>query len=362
MITDRLRTSRRGVIAAVAAFGLAPRATWADVGSPAYLAAAGLKDGSFVLLGLGEDGAERFRVPLPARGHAAAARPRLAEAVAFARRPGRYALVLDCAEGQVAAELTPPAGRFFQGHGAFTADGTVLFTTETAEEGRGVLGVWDARAGYQRIGEVSTGGVGPHEIVRMPDGTRFAVANGGIATDQDSRTPLNLATMQPSLAFVDAATGGLIEVIDNPPELRLNSIRHIAVAQDGTIAAALQWEGDELELPPLLGVYRPGAPALEFLAADDPLQLRTRNYAGSVAIAPDASSAAITAPRGGLMLVFDLATGAATSVVSPDLCGVATAGARFVCTTGEGLFLDPTEGGRRVFAGLAFDNHIVRLT
>lgn len=361
MVSGGLRTSRRGVIAAVAAFGLAPRATWADVGSPAYLAAAGLKDGSFVLLGLGEDGAERFRVPLPARGHAAAARPRLAEAVAFARRPGRYALVLDCADGRVVAELAPPAGRAFQGHGAFTADGTALFTTETAEEGRGLLGVWDARAGYRRIGEVPTGGVGPHEIVRMPDGGRFAVANGGIATDQDSRTPLNLATMRPSLAYVDAATGSLVEVIENPPELRLNSIRHIAVARDGTLAAALQWEGDDLAAPPLLGVHRPGAPALAFLAAEEPLQARTRNYAGSVAIAPDASAAAITAPRGGLMLVFDLATGAATPVASPDLCGVAAAGGRFVCTTGEGLFLDPVGGGRRAFDGLAFDNHIVRL-
>ncbi|MBP7001305.1 DUF1513 domain-containing protein [Amaricoccus sp.] len=357
-----MRTSRRGLLAAFAAVGLAPRATWADVGSPAYLAAAGLPDGRFVLLGLGEDGAERFRIDLPARGHAAAARPRLAEAVAFGRRPGRYALVLDCADGRVVAELSAPAGRAFQGHGAFSRDGATLFTTETAEEGRGLLGVWDAASGYARIGEVSSGGIGPHEILLTRDGARLAVANGGIATDTDVRSPLNLATMHANLSYLDVATGRVLETLETPDELRLNSIRHIAIARDGTLAAALQWEGDELMNPPLLAVHRPGAAALEFLSAAPETQRRTRNYAGSAAISDDARQAAITCPRGGMMLVFDLATGAATELDSPDLCGVAAAQGRFVCTTGEGLFLDAAvAGGRRAFSGLAFDNHIVRL-
>lgn len=357
-----MQTSRRGLLAAVAAFGLAPRATWADVGSPAWLAAAGLPDGRFVLLGLGEDGAERFRVPLPARGHAAAARPRLAEAVAFGRRPGRYALVLDCAGGRVVAELSAPAGRAFQGHGAFSRDGATLFTTETAEEGRGLLGVWDAAAGYARIGEVSSGGIGPHEILLAPDGRRLAVANGGIATDTDVRSPLNLATMRANLSYLDVGTGRVLETLGTPDEFRLSSIRHIAIARDGTLAAALQWEGDELATPPLLAVHRPGAMAFEFLAAEPATQRRTRNYAGSAAISDDARQAAITCPRGGMMLVFDLATGTASELASPDLCGVAAAQGRFVCTTGEGLFLDAAvPGGRRAFPGLAFDNHIVRL-
>lgn len=315
-----------------------------------------------MLLGLAEDGTERFRVPLPARGHAAAARPRLAEAVAFGRRPGRYALVLDCAEGRVVAELAAPAGRAFQGHGAFSPDGATLFTTETAEEGRGLLGVWDAVAGYKRIGEVSSGGIGPHEILLTPDGRRLAVANGGIATDTDVRSPLNLATMHANLSWLDVGSGEVVETIETPDELRLNSIRHIAIARDGTLAAALQWEGDELMTPPLLAVHRPGAAALEFHSAEPGLQRRARNYAGSAAISDDAAQAAITCPRGGMMLVFDLATGEATELDSPDLCGVAAARGRFVCTTGEGVFIDPASaGGRRSFAGLAFDNHIVRL-
>jgi hypothetical protein len=206
METD-MRTSRRRFLSGAAALGLAPSVGWAAAGSPAYLAAAGLADGSFALLGLAKDGTELFRLPLPARGHAAAAHPERPEAVAFARRPGRFALVIDCAAGRVAAELAPPPGRAFQGHGAFSADGRTLFNTETAAEGLGLVGIWDAAAGYRRIGETPSGGVGPHEIVLAPDGSRLAVANGGIATDSDSRTPLNLATMRSNIAWLDAGTG-----------------------------------------------------------------------------------------------------------------------------------------------------------
>jgi hypothetical protein len=45
-----------------------------------------------------------------------------------------------------------------------------------------VLGVRDATDGYRQIGELASFGVGPHELVLMPDGATLAVANGGIRT------------------------------------------------------------------------------------------------------------------------------------------------------------------------------------
>lgn len=353
-----MRTSRRRFLGGAAALGLAPTVGWAAAGSPAYLAAAGLADGRFALLGLAKDGAEVFRLPLPARGHAAAAHPERPEAVAFARRPGRYALVIDCAAGRVTVELAPPPGRAFQGHGAFSADGRTLFTTETVAEGRGLIGIWDAAAGYRRIGETPSGGVGPHEILLTPDGARLAVANGGIATESGSRTPLNLATMRPNLAWLDASSGALTTRIETPEALRLNSLRHLAVGSDGTLATALQWEGAAIDAPPLLALHRPGADALEFRAAPPELQRRTRNYAGSVAISRDGGSVALTAPRGGLMLVFDVAGGAVQEIRSPDLCGVACSGDGFAFTTGAGTF-GRDNAFAVVHAGVAFDNHLV---
>ena len=138
---------RRHFLAATAATVLAAP-SWASLGSPAYLAAAAQPDNSTWLVGLGIDGAVRFAHPVPGRGHAAATHPHRAEAVAFARRPGTFALVLDCATGAVLARLAAPEGRHFYGHGAFTADGRILLTTENAyEDGDGRIGVWDAANG-----------------------------------------------------------------------------------------------------------------------------------------------------------------------------------------------------------------------
>jgi hypothetical protein len=286
--------------------------------------------------------------------------------VAFARRPGTFALVIDCAEGEVVARLGTPEGRHFYGHGSFTADGGLLFTTENAiEEGTGRLGVWDARDGYRRIGEVETGGTGPHEVRLMPDGRRLAVANGGIETDPSSgRAELNLATMESGLAYVDAGSGALLEVLSLEPDLRLNSLRHIAAGRDGTLAVAMQWQGSELEHPPLLALHRPGAAALELVAAPSEVQRLARNYAGSVAVSDDGRLAAFTAPRGGVMLVFDILSGAEVEVVpSADICGVAAGASGFACSTGAGLFLRHAGGdaGTVKLDGLAFDNHLVRI-
>ena len=100
-------TTRRRVLAGLLASGLVPAASWADAGSPAYLAAARRGDGRYILVGLTAEGLPLFDLPLPARGHAAAAHPKRPEAVAFARRPGRFARVLDCSTGELLARLKP---------------------------------------------------------------------------------------------------------------------------------------------------------------------------------------------------------------------------------------------------------------
>jgi hypothetical protein len=64
-----------------------------------------------------------FQIPLPGRGHAAAIHPQKPQAVAFARRPGTFAVVTNCVTGQPSARLSAPAGRHFYGHGAFSRDG-----------------------------------------------------------------------------------------------------------------------------------------------------------------------------------------------------------------------------------------------
>ena len=101
-------TTRRGFMASFLAATALPNLSWADAGSPAYLAAAKLPEGTFALHGLTPGGTTVFSIPLPARGHAATAHPKRPEAVAFARRPGVYAIILECANGVVLTHLAPP--------------------------------------------------------------------------------------------------------------------------------------------------------------------------------------------------------------------------------------------------------------
>jgi uncharacterized protein len=345
---------RRTFLATFAA-ALTPRLTWADVGAPAFLAA-GKRGEAFFLLGLTTTGTSLFQIALPGRGHAAAAHPRLAEAVAFARRPGTFALVIDCATGQTRHRLTPPEGMQFNGHGAYSADGALLMTSEVvAETSEGRIGLWDT-ARYTRLTDWPSHGIGPHEIKRLPDG-RLAVANGGIQTDPVDRTKLNIPDMAPNLTLL-AEDGTLLDQIDLP-DLHQNSIRHLALQGD-TIAFAMQWEGDPSEPVPQLGLWTPGsAPTL--CTPPEAQAFTLQGYAGS--IAATYNRILITSPKGGALMLFDAGGTHLATHHRPDLCGAATGAAGFTVTDGGGAVWSANDQGLTPLSTdeTQWDNHLVAL-
>lgn len=358
--------ARRAVVAGLLATGLAPKATWADSGDPTYLTAALRPDGAYTLCGLDSAGQIVFEVVLPARGHAAATHPLRPEAVAFARRPGTFAVVIECSTGADVARITAPVGRHFYGHGAFSADGSLLFTTENDfDAARGVIGVWDARQGYTRVHEFASGGIGPHDILRLPGIDTLVVANGGIETHPDSgRAKLNLPTMRPNLTYM-TFEGAVLEQVELDATHRLNSVRHLDVAPDETVAFAMQWQGDPQEAPALLGLHRRGGP-VSLLAAGPHDHGQLQGYAGSVSFSGDCRSVGITSPRGGVVQIFDALGGAFQhALVAPDVCGLSRLNGRgFFFTTGEGhVACSDGQPRPRVLArhGRAFDNHLVRV-
>jgi hypothetical protein len=346
----RRRALLRSSLAAGAATLTAP--TWAALARPALLAAAREGTDAYALFGLTETGAIAFRVPLPARGHAAAAHHARAEAVAFARRPGAFALVLDCASGTVLHRLDAPAGRHFYGHGAYLDGGRVLATTENAfETGEGRIGFWEATSGYRRMDEAPSGGIGPHEVVRLP-GDVLAIANGGIRTHPDTgRDKLNLDTMRPNLAYM--RDGAILETVElNDSRL---SIRHLAARADGTVAMGLQSQHPDTARPvPLFATHRRGE-APQAHGADHATAFA--GYVGSVAWSGDGARLALTGPRGGRAAIWD---GAGIALLHrPDICGAAPLGPGLAFTDGLGGVL--IDGGATKHP-VAWDNHLVALT
>lgn len=352
-------TTRRGFLAGLLAVS-APVTGWAAAGSPDFLAAAQDPDGTQALYGFRADGTLAFRIPLPARGHAGAAHPSDPVAVFFARRPGTFALALDCRDGSVTARLTPPEGRQFNGHGLFFDGGTRLATSEqVAETSEGVIGFWDT-SDWTRLGEAPSGGIGPHEVRLMPDGGHIVVANGGIATDPTDRTKLNIAAMAPNLSLLTTA-GAMVEQVALEPALHQLSIRHLAVRPDGMVAFAMQWEGPPEQVVPLLGLWHGGAPVLAQAPAAEAALMN--GYAGSVALAGDGQSVAITSPRGGRVQRFGVDGSFLDAFARADICGAAPLGTALLTSDGGGALIAVEGGVPRLIARhqTAWDNHIVSL-
>lgn len=353
-------TSRRHFLGYLAAASVAPVRGWASVGAPAYLAAGLFPDGAYKLAGLDSQGQILFTLPLPARGHAAAAHPFKAQAVAFARRPGTFALVIDCATGALIKQLEAPAGRHFYGHGAFSPDGSRFYTTENNyDAAEGVIGVWDA-ARFIRVGEFSSGGIGPHEMCLMPDGKALVIANGGIETHPETgRIKLNLPVMQPNLTYTDLS-GTVLEQVELPPALHKNSIRHLAVHSDGMVGFAMQWQGSLTQHAPLLGLHRLGESS-RLLAAPAREQNTLKGYAGSIAFSGDGRSVAITCPRGNALHRFDVKSGTLTGMYAlEDVCGLSAGPDGLVFSTGTGRFGRLHETASiTTHADCQWDNHLV---
>jgi hypothetical protein len=258
-----------------------------------------------------EQGELIARVPLSARAHGAASHRHSHRACIFARRPGMYLNTFDLRLPSMHKTTIPVSGRHFYGHGAYSEDGDFLYATENDfESARGVLGIYDATKGYQRIGELDTAGIGPHEVVRVPGSSLLVIANGGIQTHPDNgREKLNIDTMEPSLTIIDTRTGKIVGHHLLHDELHQVSIRHLACSDDGVVWFAGQYEGDSPSTQGLAGSvdiaqsvrsFDAGQSHKGLVLIDLPatMQSQISHYLSSVAII--GAHAVFTASKGGL--------------------------------------------------------------
>jgi hypothetical protein len=351
---------RRGFLkAAGIAFtaALSPRALMALERTDAvYAAGFQAPEGSFGIATISERGEIIDRVALPARAHGMAYSVVTNRAVAFARRPGTFAMVLD-PDGQAEpVVITSPEGRHFYGHGHFSPNGALLYASENDFDGnRGMIGIYDARDKFRRIGEFDAHGIGTHDMTVSDDGTLLVIANGGIETHPDfGRTKLNLDHMEPSLVLLDARTGALVQRHGLPPALRQLSTRHLDIGADGRIWFACQWEGARNALPPLAGWLSQGED-ISFVSLPEETTIRLGNYVGAIAVNRHEGIVGITSPVGGAAITLDAKTGAVLKEeFVRDAAGVAPAARGIAVSSYDGRF---NETRSRV----AWDQHIVRL-
>ena len=310
------------------------------------------------------------KLPAPFRGHAVAVNPaRPARALLFPRRPGFQALEFDLRAGRPSGGYRLDSDRQAYGHGQYSADGRLLFCCEgVISTGRGLVVVRDART-FAVLAEWDSGGIGPHELRGLPDGHTLAVANGGLLTRPASaRRVLNLDSMRSNLSYLDAGSGRLVETVEGAHPRA--SIRHLDVADDGSVALAMQYQRVPEDAPgpvPLAARHRRGGP-IEALRAPAVAETALRDYLGGVRIHRASGRAAFTSPRGHVALFWDLAGGEFLGYQPlHGVCGVTVdaMGKAFVLSNplGELRFIDSESlredrARRRVDRSLRWDNHM----
>ncbi len=310
---------------------------WPQGRQPLLLSARDNAAGEHFAVAYTLSGEPLFATAVAERCHDICMHPFLPLAVFVGRRPSMESYLVDLQNGQLLQTFTTPSNRHFQGHAVFDVRGEHLYSTEndTDEPGRGVIGVWQLNSAQrlQRTTELSSHGVGPHQLLWMPDGETLVVANGGIRTESGSREELNLDAMEPSLVLMNTRGECLSKELLADP---MNSIRHLAVANDGTVIAVQQYQGHWQERIDLLAVKRPQQ-AFQVFPVAEQQRSKMQQYAASVAIHDELRLVAMTAPRGARVFIWDLDSAELRlDAPFPDCAGVAASAEGFVVTSGVG--------------------------
>jgi hypothetical protein len=304
-------------------------------------------------------------VKLPARCHDSLALPQKpGHALVFCRRPNRFALEIDFISGNIVNSIQSQADSHFYGHGVLSRDGQYLYTTENLyDKKRGLVVVRDAH-NYQVLDRFDSGGVGPHELALMPDGNTLVVANGGIETHPEQpRRKLNLAEMQPNLAYLDIVSGKILSSYA-PPDNQL-SIRHLIVSPSGSVYAGAQYQARKSTIQPLVFAHN-GEDSLQAFTAPQTQWLRMQQYTSSLLVMDNLLC--VSCPRGSHLSFWDTTT---LSFIDQqpfsDVSGLAYSDGRILASSGEGLIktLDHTQPitgpAKMGTLALKFDNHMTMI-
>lgn len=312
------------------------------------------------------------------RGHGGSQHPlRPTSAVMYARRHGTQAVEMNLTNGRIEAKFNALPNRYFFGHGTFSADGKVLFTTEFDQRTRqGVIGIRDALT-YRQLGEYPAYGIEPHDLRLMPDGRTLVVANGGLMTkltdDSDAaRGKLNLDSMVTTLSYIDSHNGVLLDEFRLPEPKA--SIRHLDIAPDGTVVIAMQVQREAMHdqrIVPLGAVHSPGKTP-KLIHTPELLIASMKDYVGNVVVHPETRVAGFTSPRGDLVGFWHIDTGEYQGFHRlNDVCGITVSHDQnwFIITNSFGELrhlnahtLKEDTSKRFINRELQWDNHLFTAT
>lgn len=223
--------------------------------------------------------------------------PKQEEIVAVFEKKGPGALIYNVLQNKIISILKPQLGRHFYGHGAYTADGKHLFSTETDLASRqGVIGIRDAMT-FEYLGEFPSYGLEPHECKLIDGGETLVVTNGGGP----------IGSNLPSVTYIDVASQRLLERIELS-NARVNT-GHLAVTQaGGLVVISAPRAGMKASELGAVSVRLRGEKLLR-TASEHPLVRRLFGEALSVCIYEAAAIAGVTHPGANVLTFWSLVSG-----------------------------------------------------
>ena len=167
-----------------------------------------------------------------------------------------------------------------------------------------MIGIYDVQQDYRRIGEMESGGIGPHELALLSDGKTLVVANGGIETHPEfGRRKLNLDSMKPNLSYVDISTKRVVEHVE-PPHFQL-SLRHLDLDKNDNVVVGAQYQGDPRDDHPLVFHHKRGQSLKPLENQTLKSQRLHKQYIASVTFTSNADYVLTSAPRGDRVSIWN---------------------------------------------------------
>lgn len=232
--------------------------------------------------------------------HGVSPNPVKPERAVLFEKQGPGCCEVDLKTGKVLNTITTDKGRKFYGHGAFSLDGTRLYSTETEMATyKGVIVVRDG-ATFKELGKFPTFGEAPHDLHMIDGGKTLVITNGGAALGASGDEAA------PSVTFVDIASEKLLERVTFPNDkinaghLGITSAKDLAIVsapRDGVPNQASAQGG--ISLRPRDG---------KTLTMGDPAEITAKMLGEtlSVAIHEPTGTVAATNPTGNILTFWNL--------------------------------------------------------
>ncbi len=236
-------------------------------------------------------------LPSPMFPHGFAVDPQDTNRLLAFEKIGGGAAEYDLARWQVTRTLTPQPHRLFYGHGVFSADAKLLYTTETdTADSKGYIGIRDAQT-LAYLGDFPTYGDHPHDCQLIDGGNTLVVTNGG--GDQASRHLGNLS-------YISIAEQKLIQQYPVSDE-RFNA-GHVAIEALGVaLVVSAPRRGLSTDNLGAIHVHKAGK-KLQRLSQPSAVTARLTGEALSALMVPEQDLIVVTHPTPGFVTCWSIDT------------------------------------------------------